>query len=206
MVDAFPDPEAVAAAFPSDLEQAAPMQILAQTLGQKVGQPPIPESTAKIERYRSACMKINPQSRADYGTRLDAIDALRRSKQFTVRVLDRFVPVYATEAGNSLRKERFETAVLSDVDRYHAAVYAMLGVLIALPLLFLVIGEGRRRRTSAAGAGGTQPFQLPPELEEVHVFRKRYPVIFRSGEISGARVTGHNTEVGCTLQKISWTV
>ncbi|HEY1334532.1 MAG TPA: hypothetical protein VGF31_09775, partial [Myxococcaceae bacterium] len=97
VAEAFPEPEAVAAAFPDDLEQSAALQVLAQTLAQKVGQPTIPEATAKIERYRAAWPRLNPQSRADYGTRLDRIDGLRRSKAFVVRVIERLVPVYANE-------------------------------------------------------------------------------------------------------------
>ena len=195
VVDAFPEPDAVAAAFPDDLEQAAAMQVLARTLTDKLGQPPIPEQAAKIARYQAAWARINPHARADYGARLDRIDGLRRSKQFTVQVLERFLPVYATEAGNALRKERFETATVSDVERYLSAVLAMVGLLTALPLLFLTVGEGRRRRETAAGTGGVKPFHLPPELEEVRVFRKRYPVTFRAGKVTGVSTSKTKEEV-----------
>ena len=184
VVEAFPEPDGVAAGFSDDFEQAAAMQVLAQLLAQKIGQPPIPESTAKIDRYRSAWAKLNPQSRPDYGTRLDKIDALRRSKEFALRVVERVVPLYGNEVGNSLRKERFETAVVSDTRRYYTAVATVLGILIALPILFLAIGEGRfRRRLAASGKW----FDLPPELDEVRVFRKRYPVAFRGGLITRGR-------------------
>jgi hypothetical protein len=101
VVDVFPEPAAVGAAYTNDLESAAAMQVLARTLEDKIGKPPTANASPKISRYQAAWLKINPQSRAHYTSRLDTIDKLRRSKQFTVNVLQRFVPVYAIEAGTS---------------------------------------------------------------------------------------------------------
>ena len=80
------------------------MQVLARTLSTKSARLTHSDASAKIGRYQSAWAKVNPQSRADYTSRLDTIDKLRRSKQFTVDVLRKFIPVYAVEAGNQLEK------------------------------------------------------------------------------------------------------
>jgi len=194
VVDAFPEPEAVTAAYPVDLDQAAAMQILARTLAEKVGQPPIAEATAKIDRYRAAWARINPQSRPDHATRLDWIDGLRRSKQFVVEVLERFVPIYAPDAGNALRRERRELAMSDDAERYRTTIVAVVAVLLALPFLSLLVGEGRLGR-ARSGGGPPRPFELPPELGEVRVFRRRFPVAYRAGEVTRVAIKEYKQEI-----------
>lgn len=188
VVEAFPEPDAVSAAFPTEPERAAAMQVLALTLGQKIGQPTIPAAAAKIARYHSAAAALNPRSRPDYTARLDAIDALRRSKKFAAEVLERFVPVYAVEAENAFRKQTYETALTSATERYRTGVAVVILMLTALPLLPLIVGQGRFQRRPV-GIGGPSPLKLPPALERIHVFRKRSWLDFRYGTITDSSVS-----------------
>jgi hypothetical protein len=182
VVDAFPEPTAVAAAISDELRRAAAMRVLTRMLAEKV-QPPIPASAAKIERYQAAWMNINPKSRADYAARLDTIDSLSWNKQFTFDVLNMFVPVYAVEAGNVLRKDRYETGMAEAKAQVWSASLTVVLTILALPLFYLWRGEGRARKSRSSG-GEVQPFQLPAALERVNVWRKSYALDFVCGRLS----------------------
>lgn len=183
VVDLFPEPATVAAAYPGELEGAAAMQVLARTLADKLGKPLPTAASDKIGRYQAASAKVNPQSRTDYTSRLDTIDRLRRSKQFVFEVLQKFAPVYAVEAGNQLSNERHETAVVSDRALFRTALFAVVGLILAVPFLDLIWGEGRKRTRQASANGDIAPYQLPAAHSYVRVFRKRYPLTYVCGKI-----------------------
>ncbi len=184
VAEEFPEPAQVAAAFSKDLERAAAMQILARQLEEKAGQPPTSEVREKVRRYQSAWVQINPKSRDDYTARLSAIDALVRSNRFQFDVLNKFVPLYAVEADNAVRKDQYVGGVAAAKASVRAASTAVALVILALPLVYLFLGSRRFRQTMVRNSDESSPFQLPKSLQWIKVIRKRFFVEYAGGRIT----------------------
>jgi hypothetical protein len=210
VAEEFPEPAQVAAAFSKDLERAAAMRVLAEKLNEKVGQPPSSEVGAKVRRYQEAWARINPKSRDDYTARLSAIDALVRSNQFQFDVLNRFVPLYAVEADNAVRKDQYVGGVATSKARVRSASIAVALVIVSLPLIYLFLTSRKSRQTMVRNPDEAYPFQLPKSLQWVKLFRKRLFVEYAGGKITGKdrreeKRTWTTTTPGQTREVGPWT-
>jgi hypothetical protein len=65
-----------------------------------------------------------------------------------------------------------------------------VGLILALPILNLIWGEGRRRRRRVGAAGDNVPFQLPSALDYLRIFRKGYALSFVCGKIKSRKSSG----------------
>lgn len=184
VTDAFPEVDQVLAAYPEDAQRMAALQILEQTMMEKVGTSPLPATTAKAERYHAALMKLNPKSSSSYSALLNASDALRRRKQFQFDVLDRFVPVYAVETDNALRKEQYEERLRVQEERIFRGYKGVVLLVLALPLLYLLRGQRSRHSSAFRNPDEAYPFQLPQPLRHIKVLRKAFLVDFDCGLVT----------------------
>ncbi len=141
VADAFPGVDEVRAAYPDPAHGIAALQILEQMLADKVGQPLLPAAKAKIESYHGAMTSLNPRSSSDYTSVLNATDALRRGSEFQFEVLDRFVPVYAGEAGSALNKDRYEARAGAEEQQIYRVYALVFLIVLALPIVYLVRGQ-----------------------------------------------------------------
>jgi len=175
----FPSVAEVTTAYSDERQRAAALQILAGKLKERAGPPLVPEAAAKVALYETAWTSLNPKARSDYPTRLDAIDALRRSQTFNAEVLGKFMPIYAHDAVTAVRKADREGRLTLTRDAILRANWFVALVALAVPFLLLL--KGRKDRQDESDPTGA--FALPPALRRVHVIRRSYPVHLNCGQV-----------------------
>ena len=188
VADAFPSVDEIVAAYPDPAHSIAALRILEQMMLEKVGKPSPSAATAKLDAYHAAITKLDVHSDVR-----GASEKLERSREFQFEVLDRFVPIYAGDAGFAVSKERYEARAGAEEQQIYRAYALVFLIVLALPLLYLLRGQ-RAGAGAKPGKDDAYPFQLPPQLRRLSGFRATYFPRFDCGVVTDKRELRETTE------------
>jgi len=179
ITQAFPSAAAIIAAYSTDAERLASLQLLLDLLEYRVIPAP-PPTVEKKNSYRREIARISPPAKFD-ATLFAATRRLGQSKQFRLDVLNKFVPAYAADAARVLEEEQVQTEISGNLFMFWAALGGTLFAVLAAPLVFLV--RGQHAHVEAGYLNPNEAFQLPPALTDATLFRRTCGLSFDCGRI-----------------------
>ena len=214
ITDAFPEPDRILADFTDDTQRAAALIALNRFLRDTV-QAALPGSVnertfgynlpaytdEKVARYQKAADRLDPPSGPNHSVIAPASDALAHSPQFRAELAQKYLPVYAGAITQQAARDYQAARTNVQWEKAKSGIVVIGLIVMALPFLLLLWGQREKEPVSTSDANN--PFQMPPALRFVHVFRKKYYVDYECGRIYDIQVWTETTTTTTTTTQQS---